>query len=166
LIIVVMGVSGSGKTTVGRLLAGRLGWPFYDGDDYHPPANVAKMSRGLPLSDDDRAGWLAALAALMRSELARGGSAVLACSALKARYRAQLRVAESVQFVYLKGDYDLILARMQGRADHFMKPAMLASQFAALEPPAEALTADIAAPPEDIVDHIIHMLVSQEGRTP
>lgn len=153
-----MGVSGCGKTTVGARLAERLGWPFYDGDDFHPPANKAKMGAGIPLDDSDRAGWLAELAELIRSHAADGRSLVLACSALKQRYRDQLRVVPDVRFVHLQGSYDLILARMQARADHYMKPEMLASQFAALEPPDDALTVDITAPPEALVEQILQAL--------
>jgi gluconokinase len=160
MIIIVMGVSGSGKTTVGRLLAGRLGWPFYDGDDFHPVANVAKMSAGLPLTDADRAGWLSALADLLRSRIAEGGSAVLACSALKQSYRRQLSVDSiQVRFVFLKGDYDLILERMKARPGHYMKADMLASQFAALEEPGdEAATISIVSPPAEIVEQIVNAL--------
>lgn len=150
-----MGVAGSGKTTVGRLLAGRLGWPFFDADDFHPPANVEKMSRGVPLTDADRAGWLAALADLLRRQTAEGGSVVLACSALKQRYRDRLRIeTASVQFVYLKGSLALLQARLAARRDHFMKADMLASQFAALEEPRDALTVDVAASPDQIVDYL------------
>jgi len=160
MIIIVMGVSGSGKTTVGRLLAERLSWPFYDGDDSHPAANVAKMSAGLPLTDEDRAGWLAALAALLRSRIAEGGSAVLACSALKQNYRRQLNVdPNQVRFVFLKGDYELIWERMKERPGHYMKADMLASQFAALEEPGdEALTSDITSTPAEIVEQIVRLL--------
>lgn len=164
MIVIVMGVSGSGKTTVGRLLAQRLGWPFYDADDLHPPANVDKMSRSVPLSDDDRAGWLAAMAELLRRCGAEGQSIVLACSALKQKYRDQLQVdAEAVQFVYLKGSYHLILERMARRPGHYMKPDMLASQFDALEEPRDALTADVAPPPEEIVVRILHLLFGKRS---
>jgi gluconokinase len=116
------------------------------------------MGSGIPLDDADRAGWLAALADLIRTHLAEGRSLVLACSALKQRYRDQLRVGPEVQFVYLRGSYDLILARMRARPHHYMKPEMLASQFATLEPPADALTVDIAAQPETLVEQIIAAL--------
>lgn len=157
-IVIVMGVSGSGKTTIGRRLAERLGWPFCDGDDFHPPANIEKMRQGLPLTDADRAGWLTALAGLIRAHLAEGRALVLACSALKDRYRRQLRAAPAVQFVYLQGRADLILARMRTRTGHFMGPAMLASQLAALEPPADDLTVDLAPTPDEIVDEIVRAL--------
>jgi gluconokinase len=156
MILVVMGVSGSGKSTIGQLLADQLGWPFYDGDDFHPPENVKKMSEGIPLTDEDRASWLAVLAALISDHLQKGESAVLACSALKARYREQLLVdSDRVKFIYLKGSYAQIEARMQARAGHYMKPAMLASQFATLEEPADALTVTIDLAPAEIVSQVI-----------
>ena len=155
MIIIIMGVSGCGKTTVGRLLAERLGWPFYDGDDFHSPANVDKMREGIPLTDADRAEWLARLAGLLRDGAARGQSAVLACSALKQTYREQLRVDSTVvRFAYLCGDYATIAQRMEQRPHHYMRPALLASQFAALEEPADALTLDITAPPEVLATRI------------
>lgn len=156
LFVVVMGVSGSGKTTVGELLAAQMGWPFYDGDKFHTPENVAKMAAGTPLTDADRAGWLAVLAGLIRDGLARGESGVLACSALKEKYRDLLRVDESrVHFVYLRGSFDLIWERMLLRQNHYMKASMLQSQFASLEEPGGVLTCDITAPPEQIVDAIV-----------
>ena len=149
-----MGVSGSGKTTVGRGLADELGWKFYDGDDFHPRANVEKMAHGVPLNDDDRAPWLESLRDLIRSCLGRGESAVLACSALKRSYREYLLIDENVKLVYLKGDYELIEERLEGRSGHFMKPKMLDSQFAALEEPERGLTVDISLPPEKIIEAI------------
>lgn len=152
--IVLMGVTGSGKTTIGRELARELGWRFYDADDFHPAANVEKMSRGVPLDDDDRAPWLAALRELVRGCVERGENAVLACSALKERYRDYLLIDEDVKLVYLKGDYELIRARLEGRGGHFMKPAMLDSQFAALEEPERALTVDVSWPPAEIIEAV------------
>lgn len=161
MIIVVMGVSGCGKTTIGQQLAERLGWPFFDGDRFHPPANIDKMSRSIPLTDDDRADWLAAIADRMRELIAAHRSGVFACSALKQKYRDQLRIdPRAVHFVYLKGSYDLIWARMQQRANHYMKPDMLASQFEALEEPADALTIEIDRQPDHIVDEIISAVIS------
>lgn len=157
--IVVMGVSGSGKTTIGRLLAERLGWPFHDGDDFHPPANVAKMAAGIPLDDDDRAGWLAALAALIDDGLKHGQNGVLACSALKKAYRDVLRVDDAqVKFVYLRGDFETIRARMAKRKEHYMKEEMLRSQFEALEEPARAPAVDISLEPGEIVNTIMEQL--------
>lgn len=153
---IVMGVSGCGKTSVGKALANTLGWDFYDADDFHPPANVSKMANGIPLDDSDRAPWLAALNNLIESSLKADRPGVLACSALKERYRQQLLTGnEDVQVIYLKGSYDMIWARMQQRSDHYMKPHMLRSQFEALEEPTTALTIDISTPVDDIVQAIM-----------
>ena len=143
MIIVLMGVCGSGKTTIGEALSGALGWPFYDADDFHPPANVAKMAAGTPLTDEDRAPWLARLADELRACLARGGHAVLACSALKQLYRDSLRAAGDVRFVHLAGDQATIAARLAHRQHRYMPSTLLASQFATLEAPTDALTVDI-----------------------
>jgi gluconokinase len=160
--VIVMGVSGCGKSTVGQLLAGKMGCAFYDGDDFHPAANIAKMSQGIPLNDDDRAGWLAVLADLIRRTLQKGDSGVLACSALKQKYRDVLCVnADQVKFVYLKGSYDLIKARMEARPGHYMKPGMLDSQFAALEEPADAVTVSIEHSPEEIADQAYKQLFTE-----
>lgn len=159
LFIVVMGVAGSGKTTVGRLLAARLGCPFYDADDYHPPANIAKMSAGRPLNDADRADWLVALGGIISGGLARGEWGVLACSALKRAYRAVLRVDEQrVRFVYLRGDYDAIQARLRAREGHFLPAALLQSQFDALEEPTRAIHVDVGLEPDQIVAAIMEQL--------
>ena len=162
MIIIVMGVAGSGKTTIGRRLAERLGWPFYDGDDFHPPANIEKMSHGIPLNDDDRSNWLSALAALIREQLANGRSAVVACSALKQHYRDQLRINDQVRFVYLKGSYQVIWQRLQARSGHYMKAALLASQFATLEEPSDALTVSIEQPEEQVVEQIWQGILREE----
>ncbi len=153
-----MGVSGCGKSTIGQALAAQLDSPFYDGDDFHPPENVAKMAGGVPLDDSDRAPWLATLAGLIQEHLDRAQMAVLACSALKKRYRDQLRVNDQVQFIYLAGDFDLIWGRMQARPGHYMKAGMLHSQFTALEPPTpvEALEISINQPVDEILAHILH----------
>lgn len=153
---IIMGVSGCGKTSVGKSLAEYLGWDFYDADDFHPPENVAKMANGIPLDDSDRAPWLAALNELISASLQADRPGVLACSALKERYRQQLMNGNAgVQFVYLKGSYDLIWSRMIARKDHYMQPHMLQSQFATLEEPTNALTIDIALSVADMVQEII-----------
>ncbi|MCL4258911.1 MAG: gluconokinase [Anaerolineales bacterium] len=138
--VVVMGVSGSGKTRIGRALAKALAAPFLEGDDFHPPANIAKMAGGQPLTDADRAPWLAALNAALRQHAARGQRAVLACSALKQSYREQLgQGGLPLHFVYLKGAPALIARRVSGRKGHFMPASLLESQFEALEEPADAI---------------------------
>lgn len=148
----MMGVSGSGKTTIGRLLAEQLRWQFLDGDDYHPAANKEKMRRGIPLTDSDRADWLATLALVIDDHLKREENLVLACSALKQSYRHILSAGDArVQFVFLKGDQDLIAARMRARPGHYMKASLLASQFATLEEPSDALVVDVTLPPEQIM---------------
>jgi gluconokinase len=153
---IIMGVSGSGKSEVGRTLAEKLGWDFYDADDFHPPENVAKMAQGIPLNDSDRAPWLASLHDLISSSLDKNQPGVLACSALKERYRQQLlKDHPDVQLVYLHGSYDLIWSRMSARRDHYMKPHMLQSQFDALEEPQNALTMEITKSVEEIVHEII-----------
>ena len=160
--IILMGVSGSGKTSVGKVLAEHLKWDFYDADDFHPPENVAKMASGIPLDDSDRAPWLAALHDLISSSLKQNKSGVLACSALKERYRQQLmNGSDGVQLVYLKGSYDLIWSRMETRPDHYMKPQMLHSQFDALEEPSNALTVDISLSVEEIVQFVIKQISSK-----
>ena len=142
MIAVVMGVSGAGKTAIGEALARALGWRFIDADDYHPEANVAKMAAGQPLDDEDRWPWLDRLNSLLKEE----SRAVLACSALKERYRARLaRGIGDVEWIYLKGDFDLIHSRLAQRQHRYMPASLLESQFAALEPPAQAITIDIEA---------------------
>ena len=154
MILLLMGVSGCGKTTVGAALAQSLGWPFFDADDFHPPANVAKMAAGEPLTDADRWPWLDRLADEMRAILARGGHAVLACSALKEAYRARLAQAGDVRTVYLAGDEPTIAARLAARQHRYMPPSLLPTQFAALEEPAGALRVDVGLPVAAQVDGI------------
>jgi len=150
-----MGVSGSGKTTLGKALAEKLGWDFFDADDFHPPENIAKMTAGIPLSDSDRAPWLAALHYQLLSTLSVDRHPVLACSALKETYRAKLLEGmDGITVIYLKGSYDLILSRMSTREDHFMKPGMLQSQFGELEEPKDAIVLDVKMPLKDMVDTI------------
>lgn len=153
--VLLMGVAGSGKTTIGRLLAAALGWRFVDADDFHPPANLAKMSAGVALDDADRAPWLAALRAHIDARLAEGTDLVVACSALKQAYRdALIADPRRVKLVYLCGTRELLRERLAARAGHFMKPAMLDGQLDALEPPADALAVDISIPPEKIIARI------------
>jgi gluconokinase len=162
-LVVVMGVSGAGKSTVGTLIAERLGLPFRDADDFHPPANVAKMSRGQPLTDEDRAPWLAAIGAHLVAH--RGRGCVVTCSALKRAYRDVLRrAAPETRFVFLNGPVDLVAARQAARRNHFMPASLVASQFATLEHPGpdeDAIELDVAAPPEALAAAAINAL---EGR--
>lgn len=157
-VYVVMGVSGCGKSTLGAALAARLDVPFFDGDDFHPPDNVRKMSAGIPLDDTDREPWLARLHALIGEQLASGQGAVVACSALKQRYRDQLRGdLAGVVFVYLHGRFTTIYQRMQSRPGHFMAADMLQSQFDALEEPSaqEAIRVDVEQPVDELVTRIV-----------
>lgn len=161
-VIVVMGVTSSGKSTVGRLIAERLGAPFAEGDEYHPPANVAKMARGEPLSDADRWPWLDALAADIGRWLAAGQTAVVGCSALKRAYRERLRGGrDGVALVHLAGDPALIQERMAARRGHYMPVTLLPSQLAVLEPPAPdegAITIEIGGTPESIAEEALRRL--------
>jgi len=150
MIVILMGVSGSGKTTIGRLLAQDLGWDFFDADDFHPQENIAKMSRGLALNDEDRKPWLLSLRVLIVDCIESGKQAVIACSALKETYRASLRVNDNVQFVYLKGNFEQIKARLTDRQNHFMTASLLADQFATLEEPLDAVSIDISMPLDQI----------------
>ena len=160
---IIMGVSGCGKTAVGQALAKELGWEFFDGDDFHPPANITKMAGGLPLTDEERAPWLTALHDL----IAQKSPGVLACSALKERYRQTLLAGNpQVQIVYLKGSYELIWSRMLLRTGHYMKPQMLQSQFGALEEPVDALTVDIALPVDEIVEKIMRQTYDKSRSSP
>lgn len=157
MIVVVMGVSGCGKTTIGKLLAAHLGCPFLDGDDFHPPENVAKMAAGTPLGDADRWPWLE----ILNGKLIDKPSAVLACSALKESYRGVLtRGLPDCRFVHLRGSIELILARMQERQHRYMPASLLESQFATLEPPADAIEVDIGVSAPECVATIQARLVS------
>jgi gluconokinase len=162
-VFVLMGVSGSGKTTVGQGLARQLNCPFYDGDDFHPPENIARMSRGIPLTDEDRWPWLERLQALIAQHLQQGQTAVLTCSALKRKYRERLRTGnDGIVLIYLKGTFDLIWQRMQHREGHYMKAEMLQSQFDTLEEPsaAEAHIVLIDQKLEAIVQAIVEIVCS------
>ena len=159
-VLVVMGVSGCGKSTVAALLAGRLDWPFAEGDDFHPAANVAKMHSGHPLDDEDRRPWLAKVAAWIDERLAQRSGGVVTCSALKRKYRDVLR-RDGVLFVYLHGTREQIARRMAARHGHFMPVALLDSQFDDLEEPGsdeDAIRVDIGKTPSEIADEIVHRL--------
>jgi gluconokinase len=152
LLILVMGVSGAGKTTVGAALARSLGWTFLDADDFHPPANVEKMAAGHPLAEEDRAPWLDALAHAIAHQRRAGRDVVVACSALRRAHRERLtKEADRSAVVYLAASPHLIERRLARRTDHFMDPALAASQFDTLEPPADALVLDARRPPDALV---------------
>jgi len=151
-VIILMGVSGAGKTTVGKRLAEALGWRFLEGDDFHPLANVKKLAAGIPLTDEDRVPWLARLRELVAEVLARGEDAVLACSALKRSYRQLLTVDPAqVRWVYLWAPQEVIASRLAGRTGHFMPPTLLGSQWEMLEMPEEALRVDVTPGPDEVV---------------
>jgi gluconokinase len=150
-VVVMMGVTGSGKTTVGSLLAKQLGWEFRDADQFHTPANIEKMSHGIPLNDADRAPWLAAMHDSIVNWLASGENVVLACSALKRSYREELCVDPRVKIIYLKGSFELISERVRERQGHYAKADLVSSQFADLEEPDDAITLDVSHTPEEIV---------------
>jgi gluconokinase len=159
LVLILMGVSGSGKTTVGTLFAQRTGAIFYEGDNFHPPENIEKMRRGIPLTDADREKWLHTLRDIITRSLAEGTFTVIACSALKAAYRNSLRAGDPrVQFVHLTGPRSLIEERLNARRNHFMPATLLDSQWATLEPPADALTFSCEKSPNEIVSAVIQAL--------
>jgi gluconokinase len=158
MIIIVMGVAGTGKSTLGRMLAAKLRSEFLDGDSLHPPANIQKMTSGIPLTDADRAPWLAAIHARIVESFERGRNLIVACSALKQRYRETLAEGVLITWVYLKGSEEVIRARLLQRQHHFFKAQMLARQFADLEEPANAIVVDIAAEPRVAIDQIVTAL--------
>jgi gluconokinase len=168
-ILVVMGVSGSGKSTIGTMLALRLKWEFEDGDWFHPTHNIDKMQAGIPLTDEDRAPWLIAIADFIDQTRSAGGHAVIACSALKHRYRdVIIGNRPDVRLIYLKGDMDLIARRVAVRHEHFMPPSLLQSQFDALEPPGpdeKAIVASIEPSPREIVARL-YAALTEQSRTP
>jgi len=154
MIVVLMGVTGSGKSTVGRLLARQLGWSFIEGDDFHSAANVEKLKRGEPLNDADRKPWLEAIRRSIDAAIARNENAVIACSALKGSYRSMLEVPGQVIFVYLKASVALIQERLRRRVGHFMNPNLIQSQFDALEEPSTAIGVDAGSTAEEIAQAI------------
>jgi gluconokinase len=157
MIVIVFGVSGAGKTTVGKLLARKLGWKFIEADEFHPRANIKKMHRGVPLTDEDRSPWLERLRELIKRCVESRENAVLACSALKRAYRQRLRMSEEVKFVLLRGDYELIAKQLRHRHGHFMNPALLRSQFTDLEEPKpdeDILTIELGRTPQELVEEI------------
>ena len=157
-IVLLMGTAGSGKTTVGKLLAARLGWKFADGDSFHSPANIEKMARGISLDDRDRIPGLNSIHEAMEQWNAQHRNIVLACSALKREYRERLQINSNVKLVYLKGSYELLRQRLHSRKGHFAGEQILASQFADLEEPADAIPVDVARTPEEIVAEILKQL--------
>lgn len=149
-----MGVTGVGKTTIGELLASQLGWHFADADQFHPKSNVEKMSRGVALTDADRAPWLSAMRRAIQHWISQNRSAVLACSALKQAYRDELKVGPEVRFVYLRGNYDVVAEQLRMRHGHFATETILADQFATLEEPKDAIAIDVGGDPESMVAQI------------
>ena len=156
MIVILMGVSGCGKTTIGQILSGKLGWPLFDADEFHSAASIEKMRAGIALDDADRWPWLDRMNAMLRERDARGASVLLACSALKQAYRDRLSkgIAE-IRWIYLKGEFELIRKRLEARKGHYMKAGLLESQFATLEEPADALDVDIDDSPDSIADSIL-----------
>jgi gluconokinase len=158
MVLLVMGVTGSGKTTVAKLLADRLGWLFLEADDFHSPANKQKMHAGIPLTNEDRIPWLQSIHQELLRQHQQGSNIVLACSALKEEYRRLLEAGLPLKVIYLKGSYELIRARLHARHGHFAGEAILADQFANLEEPHDALTVIVEDPPEQIVNKIVATL--------
>jgi gluconokinase len=156
-VVIIFGVSGAGKTTIGKLLAQDLGWRFYEADDFHSQANIDKMRCGIPLTDEDRWPWLESLRQLIKRSLEAGENAVLACSALKGAYRERLRVNDEVKFVFLDGDYAFIEKQLRQRRGHFMNPELLRSQFVDLEEPkldGDVITIELGRTPQELVEEI------------
>ena len=151
MVVLLMGTTGAGKTTIGQMLARQLGWTFLDADDFHPAANIEKMTKGIPLTDEDRVPWLAAIHAELLRRSALVEDVVLGCSALKQKYRDALSAGLEMKVVYLKGSYEEMLLHIQGRRGHFAGAAILAGQFADLEEPKDAIMMDVSKTPEEIV---------------
>ena len=164
LVLIFVGVAGSGKTTVAKLFAEKTGAVFHEGDDFHLTSNVEKMRQGIPLTDDDRESWLRALRKIIVCSLAKNELAAIACSALKAKYRELLKGGyERVRFVHLTGPREIIEERLKNRSGHFMPPTLLDSQFAILEPPKDAFIFSCEKTPEEIVAELIHVLEADKG---
>jgi gluconokinase len=158
MILLVMGTTGAGKTTVGELVASHFGWTFLDADNFHSPANIEKMRRGIPLSDEDRAGWLAAIHAELAERNSAGENVVLACSALKEKYRQEIGEGLNMRVVYLKGDYKTMARHIAARHGHFAGEGILAGQFADLEEPKNALVVDVTRTPKEIASEIVRKI--------
>ncbi len=159
MIVVLFGVAGSGKTTIGHLLAEELGWNFYDADEFHPASNLEKMGQGIALTDADRWPWLETLRELLKERIARKENLILACSALKEEYRDYLQISDEIKWIFLKGEYGLVADRFEQRRGHFMNSNLLRSQFETLEEPKrDALVVDVDATPERIVQIIRRQL--------
>ncbi len=165
MIVILMGVSGVGKTTIGQVLSEKLGWPLFDADEFHSLASIEKMRNGIPLDDADRWPWLDRMNAMLVEKEGRGDSVLLACSALKQVYRDRLAQGTAdLRWIYLKGRFDLIRKRLEARKGHYMKAGLLESQFATLEEPDNALDIDTADTPDAIADHILHRLRASPAR--
>jgi gluconokinase len=165
MIVILMGVSGVGKTTIGQILSEKLGWPLFDADEFHSAANIEKMRNGIPLQDADRWPWLDRMNAMLREHEGRGENVLLACSALKQAYRDRLaKGTAGLRWIYLKGSIDLIRQRLEARKNHYMKAGLLESQFATLEEPVDALGIDIGDTPDAIANAVLHRLQSPSAR--
>lgn len=154
MVIILMGPTGAGKTTVGEILSRELGWEFADADNFHSPANVEKMSKGIGLTDEDRKPWLAALRHKIEQWIVSGQNGILACSALKQAYRRELNAGLQVKWVYLKGSFEELTQRVAARQGHYAKKELVVSQFAALEEPKDAITIDVSRSPEEIAAEV------------